>query len=921
MKILFFKHLKIHKILFSIFVIFLITSCKEKREVTTGDVTSDLPIESVVKSEDETISTGNTYFAEGDYSTAIDYYKEAMQHNKAAAFYNIGVSYYLLNNIPQAELNFREAVAADPNFDEAIMNLVAVLAQQEKVKEAEPFITRLIHTNKSPRVYVDIANISLKLGDTPKAIYYYKQALDIDSKSPFVLSNYANFLISLGEYRDGINILEKFDQKDFSINYNLANAYRYLDDRATSLAYATDALYSSGASEEGCNKLASLFADYKRYADEVRALRMLISFAPKKEYKLRLVNSFVNAKEYSKALDELSFLLQEYPKDEDIKVQNYEVLIFDGRITEAGKFIRNAYADLKSDKILYYYTKQVSLYEKDKKEVRPLIFVNRESPYLNLARTVYLLKDDKKQEATKYLSKVPENVGHEYFYYRTFLFITGKRFRDAENSTKNMIQDRPDTFWYRLVIAWNLRQPDLMLELANNFKDNPAIINVRTPVFKFDVAPMLDDMSFTYRFDDTGADAAAMLAYPFFLEPDEIVQFLVLGRSTLKGSEKAEATKKLEGMKRNNEGVDAFYSYNFQLAINKFQQAEKLLTGNAHVLYNIGLSHFNLGNNKEAIEYFKRASNIEKDLSQSYFGEGLVMYRIGDREAASSLFDQAVRVSTSNIDKNNSQNLDEIRNLYLSLLAGNRFGKHDEAKSTAPTNDALAVSAGFLMDYFENYDENILDKLDNSPVFRVPAVYDLLKIRHTPVEELVEIDNPDRYYTLAKKYIILKMGGKSAANFNKRFAKDQVYLKDMVFTSVFLKDKASGLKYLQMLSKINYTFEGLYKASMYYFTWARDFVNAEASYGTLDRLTYEDRLTAFYMMLYFLCNFNDDRLETYITRYDENFGADYRSSVALALMNLRVKNINGFYNTMNRLIKEEPYLFNKMFIEVDFAKF
>ena len=63
------------------------------------------------------------------------------------------------------------------------------------------------------------------------------------------------------------------------------------------------------------------------------------------------------------------------------------------------------------------------LYEKDKKEVRPLIFVNRESPYLNLARTVYLLKDDKKQEATKYLSKVPENVGHEYFYYRTFLFF------------------------------------------------------------------------------------------------------------------------------------------------------------------------------------------------------------------------------------------------------------------------------------------------------------------------------------------------------------------------------------------------------------------------------------------------------------------------------------------------------------------
>lgn len=921
MKMIRCNNFNIYKITVLILLVFVTISCSKKREVVTNDVTSELPIESVVKSEDKTISEGNTHFAGGNYSTAIEYYKEAMQHNKATAFYNIGVCYYLLNNIPQAELNFREAVAADPNFDEAIMNLVAVLAQQEKVKEAEPFITRLIHTNKSPRVYIDIANISLKLGDTAKAIYYYKQALDIDPKSPFVLSNYANFLISLGEYRDGINILEKFQQKDFSINYNLANAYRHLDDMPTSLSYATEALYSPGASEEGCNKLAMLFADYKRYSDEVRALRMLISFAPKKEYKLRLVNSFLNSKEFSKALDELSFLLQEYPKDEDIKVMNYEVLIFDGRFTEAGKFIRDSYKSINSDKILYYYTKHVSLYEKDKKEVRPLIFVKRDSPYLNLSRTVFTLKDDKKQEAWNHLSKVPENIGHEYYYYRTFMLINNKRFRDADNSAKKMIQDRPDTFWYRLVIAWNLRQPDLMLQLAYIFKDNPAVTNVRTPVFKFDVAPILDDMSFTYRFDDTGADAAAMLAYPLFIEPDEIVQFLVLGRSTLKGSEKDAATKKLEGMKRNNEGVDAFYSYNFTQAVKKFQQAEKLLTGNAEVLYNLGVAYFNLGSNKEAMEAFKRAATHDKQLSQSYFGQGLILYRIGDRQGASSLFDQAVRVSTTNIDESENKNLDEIRSLYLSLLAGNRFEKHEEAKSTAPTDDAFAVSTGYLMDYFDDYDEKLLSNLNNSPVFRVSAVNDLLKIRHSNVADLRDVDSPDRYYTLARKYITLKMGGKSASNFNNRFAKDQVYLKDMVFTSVFLNDRASGLKYLQMLSNIDYTYEGLYKASMYYFTWARDFVNAEASYGTLDRLSYEDRLTAFYMMLYFLCNFNEDRLNTYITRYEENFGADYKSGTALALMNLRIRNLNGFYTAMSRLIKDDPYLFNKMFIEVDFARF
>ncbi|MBQ3033624.1 MAG: tetratricopeptide repeat protein [Deferribacterales bacterium] len=904
-----------------IFSVLFLFGCGEKREIVTDGITADLPIESVAKSENENITEGNAYFAGGDFNTAIDYYKDAMKHNKATAFYNIGVCYYLLNNIPQAELNFREAVNADPDFDEAVMNLVAVLAQQEKINEAEKYITRLIHTNKSPRVYVDMANISLKTGDTAKAAYYYKQALDTDSKSPFILSNYANFLISIGEYKDGIDILEKFDTKDFSINYNIANAYRHLDDMSSSLAYAADALYSPGATEEGCNKLAALFYDYKRYNDEARALRMLIALAPKKEYRIRLVMSFINSTDFDKALDELAFLLNDYPNDAELNVLNYETLIFSGRIVDAGSFIRNVYKTLGGDKLLYYYTKHLSLYEKDRSEVSRLIFVKRDSNWLNLARTVYSLKGDKISDARMYLDRVPESVGHEYFYYKTYLLIINKRFREAEAASAKMRQDRPDTFWYRLVILWNLRQPDLMLSLTNTFKDNPAIANIHTPVFKFDVIPVLDDMSFTYRFDDVGTDVAAMLAYPLFLEPDEIVQFLVMGRSTLKDSEKEQATKKLEGMKRNNEGVDAFYEYNFEKAVERFTQAEKFLPGNSAVLYNLGISYFNLGNNKEALETFNKAIAQDKTLGQGYFGSGLVYYRVGDRAMAYSLFDQAINVSASKVENSDKPSIDDVRSVYLSILASSRHNKRNEAELTVKTDDALAVSAAMLMDYFDSYDESLLSAFDNSPVFRVQSIQNLLKMRHGSASAEAVVNNPDRYYTLAAKYIALKMGEESAAYVNPVFAKDKVYLKDMVYTSIFLKDKASGLKYLQSLSKIDYTFQELYKASTYYFTWIRDFVNAEASYGSLDRIGYEDRLTGFYTLLYFLCNFNDARLEQYIGRYNEVFGEDYRSGIAFAMMNLHMKNLNGFYTAIAKVIKDDPYIFNKMFIEVDFAKF
>ena len=909
------------RIFISAIAVLMVFGCSKKREIVSDNQTADLPIESVAKSDDRGIAEGNERFASGDFGTAIDYYRQAMKQNKATAFYNIGVCYYLLNNIPQAELNFREAVAVDPDFDEAVMNLAAVLAQQEKVAEAEKLITRLIRTNKSSRVYVDMANLSLKLGNTAKAAYYYKQALDIDSKSLFILSNYANFLISIGEYRDGIKILEKFEYKDFSVNYNLANAYRHLNDMSSSLSYAGEAIYSPGATEEGCNKLASLFYDYKHYNDEARALRTLIVLAPKKEYRVRLVHSYINSMDFGKALDELSFLLSDYPTDADLNVLNYEVLIFDGRLTDAGAFIRTAYKKVGGDKLLYYYTKHVCLYEKDRREIKPLIFIQRDSPWLNLARTVYSLKSDDMSGAAGFLAKTPDSLGHEWYYYKTYLLMADRRYREADVASKKMDVDRADTFWYRLVIAWNLRQPDNMLALADSFKNNPAAINVRIPAFKFDVIPALDDMSFTYRFDDTGSDAASMLAYPLFLEPDEIVQFLIMGRSILKDSEKEQATKKLEGMKRNNEGVDAFYAFNFEKAVKKFLEAEKLLSGNASVLYNLGIAYFNLGDNKESLAAFTKAAELNKDLGQAYFGTGLVHYRSGDRALAFSFFDRAMRTSSANIENSGKPSLEDIRNIYLSLLAGGHSDKHNKAVSAARTDDALAVSAGILMDYFTSYDVSLLSKLNASPVFRVSAVQDLLKMRHTSSAEYKETDNPDRYYTLAKKYIMLKLGGKDAAFFNKRFAGDKVYLKDMVFTSMFLKDKASGLEYLRKLTNIDYTYKGLYKASVYYFTWAMDFVNAEASYGSLDRLGYEDRLTGFYMMLYFLCNFNGTRLENYINKYDETFGSDYRSGVASALMNLGMKNINVFHMTMNRLLKEDPYIFNKMFVEVNFAKF
>ena len=119
-----------NRIIIVLSILIFTFGCSEKRTVVQDNATANLNISSVVQTENTDIMAGNEKFTSGDFQAAIASYEKAMTTNKATAFYNIGVSYYLLNNTPLAELNFREAVKEDPDFSEAVINLVTVLAEQ-----------------------------------------------------------------------------------------------------------------------------------------------------------------------------------------------------------------------------------------------------------------------------------------------------------------------------------------------------------------------------------------------------------------------------------------------------------------------------------------------------------------------------------------------------------------------------------------------------------------------------------------------------------------------------------------------------------------------------------------------------------------------------------------------------------------------
>lgn len=912
-----------NRIIIVLSILIFTFGCSEKRTVVQDNATANLNISSVVQTENTDIMAGNEKFTSGDFQAAIASYEKAMSTNKATAFYNIGVSYYLLNNTPLAELNFREAVKEDPDFSEAVMNLIAVLAEQggEKAKEAESYVIKYINkANHSAQAYSGIANVYLSVNDTAKAMYYYKKALSKDSSSPMVLENYANLLISIGEYKDGIDLLESLPTRTFIVYYNLANAYYSMGNKDSAYSNAQEALYSDGASEVGYDKLAQLFNKLKKYSDEAKTLRILISGNNTRDYRVRLIKAYLSLAQNDKAVDEVDLLLTEYPNDEELSLLKYNILVYIDT-NKAGNYIKDLYNNLKTDKVLSYYAKHVCYFNKSQKEIVPYLNKNNSSSWLSLAKSVYALKQGRYKDADKYLQNAGPENGHDYFAYKTFLNIKNRDFAKAAEYADNLDLLQYDTFWYKLVTAWNIKEPQVILALGEEYR-NSSLISIRPPSFEFNIRPVLDDMSFTYRFDDKSIDAASMLAYPVFMKPDGTAQFLITGRGALKERDRDSVTDKLEGIKMNNSAIDSFLSYNFEDAKVKFEKAEKDLTNNTIILYNLALTYFNLGENDKAQKAIDKALVIDKNNGFIHLISGLLNYRKGNYPAAKLNFDQAKLYASKIIGEQQNPSDEEIMLLYLSVLAGDKDSRRSEAESIFKANDnGFAVSSALLMDYFDDYDILKLNKLTNSPIFRVSRVRNLLALRHIPIDQYKDVDDVDRYYTLAYKFAMLQRGAADVIRFNDRFAKDKVYLKDMVYFSVFKNDADNGLKYLQTLSNMDFRYSELYKVSLYYFTWIRDFVNAEASYGSLDRMGYTDQTSVFYMLLYFLVNFNETRLNNYLKQYNDLYGADYKYDLVTALMNLYTKNISTFDSIIRRLLNDDPYLFDKMFIEVNFEKF
>jgi len=888
-------------------------SCSKEagKEQLVETLTEAAPVVSPMLSNSENITKGNDFFLKGQFQDAIEFYKDGVAQNRSVAFYNIGVSYYLMGDIKKSEQAFRDAVAEDPTFREAYMNLAVVLIQTDQLAEAEKYVDQLLKDQLSAKLLVNMANIHLKRGETAKASMYFKEAMDKGDDSKYTLSNYAYFLMAIGEYMDGISIIEKLPFKDYTDYINIAKAYLNIQLYKAALDSAKRAA-KLVKTEDALSLIAECYHALGDYYNEVKYLTSLIASNPDKDYVYRLTQAYYLDGKMKQAESEIRNLIKRHPEIHKYYRLYYEILIALGYIREAGEMAVSAHKQFHTDNTLYTVVKHKIIYHEEVDDIKDDIFNDRTSPFLELARTAYYIDKDKMVKAREHILKVPADTDNDYYVMRSYILLRYGKYKNALAFAKGINKVRPESFWYKMVATYNMLdikgvQALLAEQVARKAEYSKAV------KVSFHMKPMMRDIHFSYRFDGTFEDVLSTILYPLFMDPDDMMDFVSLGYKMLQEDEKVVALKELErsvefsdGIKLNNEGVALFLKYDFDAAYDKFKQANVLLGNNPYALYNMGLSKLNLGDFNKSAKHFDTAILQNNFHFPAYLGMAICYKEKGQMHKALDYYNLVRDRVVQTIEQN--RRIPEPV-LYAGFLAEMGFKGYDRVIETIgeeKDKNSFLMAMVSIAKYLKGEGFKVLKPLQEpNTIFRGEALYDLLGTLEGEMISFNESLTHDRLYRFMKAYTLLKKGAGIPDIDPADYPGDTMVLKELVYYSILMNDREQALKYLQDLSAITIRSTELYKASMYYFMWVEDFVNAEASYTSLDHLKYTDPYVDYYKMLYFVLNYNGRRLIDGIKKYMKTYPDDIRGKAVRILYAMREEDFEIALNSMNDLEKEK----------------
>ena len=192
----------------------------------------------------EFFERGNYHFKKNETERALELFTEAIEKvpDFADSYNNRGLCYEDLGNIEKASSDYRKAMELDDSFNEAKLNLVSALIQQDELKESESILNKLAPSYSDSSQFYDLrGKYYIKRNELDAAIADFQKSLEL---SPFKIETLTNLGYAFYLKKDYENAKETFlyvllDKPDFvfALN-NLSATYGQLNDWAEALKYS-----------------------------------------------------------------------------------------------------------------------------------------------------------------------------------------------------------------------------------------------------------------------------------------------------------------------------------------------------------------------------------------------------------------------------------------------------------------------------------------------------------------------------------------------------------------------------------------------------------------------------------------------------------------------------------------------------------
>ena len=178
----------------------------------------------------------------GNYKQAIVVYEEMLEleFTKAFTFYKIGLAYKALKQWVPSLISFQKSLIEDPQFYLSMMEQSNIYEEMGGMKEALYFAKEALNLNEDQVDYQKrVAFLLIDAGKFEESLVCLKKLIDIEPDRFYNWYAYAEVLILLGEYEEAITLLKIAvkQHKRAELFYQLSNCFFILKEEKEGLKY------------------------------------------------------------------------------------------------------------------------------------------------------------------------------------------------------------------------------------------------------------------------------------------------------------------------------------------------------------------------------------------------------------------------------------------------------------------------------------------------------------------------------------------------------------------------------------------------------------------------------------------------------------------------------------------------------------